>query len=62
MALAAAMALALIYSLGQYLNMPWLDIPAMLPTHGLLQAAGFVLCGLLGWHLSDRNVRGTAGQ
>ncbi len=49
-ALATAMALAVIYAIGQYLGTRWLDIPAMLPTHGLLQAVGFALGGLLGWH------------
>ncbi len=65
MALATAMALALIYAVGQYLGAALLDIPAMLPTHGLLQAAGFALCGLLAWHadaVSDAGTGDEAGE
>jgi hypothetical protein len=51
--LATAMALAVIYAAGRYLGADWLDIPAMLPTHGMLQAVGFALCGLLAWHAEN---------
>jgi hypothetical protein len=45
----AAMMLASIYALGNFLGTPWLDIPTMVWTHGALNAIGFSLCGLLGW-------------
>jgi hypothetical protein len=50
--LATAMGLAVIYTSGQYLGTRWLDIAAMLPTHGVLQAIGFAFCGLLAWHVA----------
>ena len=28
----------------------WIDIPTMIPLHGLANSVGFVLCGLLGWN------------
>jgi YndJ-like protein len=43
------MALALTYSVGEFLQRDWLTIPRMASTHGLLNGAGFVLTGLLGW-------------
>ena len=43
------MALALMYSVGEFLQRDWLTIPRMASTHGLLNGAGFVLTGLLGW-------------
>jgi hypothetical protein len=46
-----AMALAVVYALGNYLGVVWLDIPAMLPLHGAVNAFGFALPGLLAWDL-----------
>jgi hypothetical protein len=43
------MALALTYSLGEFLHRDWLTIPRMASTHGLINGVGFVLSGLLGW-------------
>jgi hypothetical protein len=47
--LATAMALAVVYALGQFLGTAWLDIPLMLPTHGVLNGLGFTLFGLWAW-------------
>ena len=59
--LTTAMGLAVIYASGQYLGTRWLDIAAMLPTHGVLQAIGFALCGLLAWHAAADNRSGERG-
>jgi hypothetical protein len=48
-AVVAAMALSAVYALGEFLRTGWLSIPEMARTHGLLNALGFVLCGLLAW-------------
>lgn len=47
-----AMALAIQYALGQYIGTPALEIGQMAQLHGALNAAGFSLCGLLGWRLA----------
>jgi hypothetical protein len=48
--LALAMTLAAVYALGMFLGTPWLTIPWMLRTHGVLQALGFTLPTLVAWH------------
>ncbi|MFW6125208.1 MAG: YndJ family transporter [Pirellulales bacterium] len=49
--LMAGMALAAVYALGEYRGTAWLDIPAMLPFHGVANALGFALLGLCAWAL-----------
>lgn len=49
-----ALALAVVYAAGEFLQKSFIDIPQMARTHGLLQALGFVLCGLLAWTLERR--------
>lgn len=50
-----AMALALAWAANQYWpEVPALTVPDMVPTHGALNAFGFVLPGLLAWALADR--------
>ena len=44
-----SMLLASIYALGRYLDEVFISIPSMVATHGLANALGFSLCGLLGW-------------
>jgi hypothetical protein len=51
LALLAGMALAALYAVGNYAGARWLDIPLMLRTHGVINACGFALCGLLAWNL-----------
>jgi hypothetical protein len=51
LSLLTAMALAAVYAIGHYLGTQWLDIPAMVPLHGLTNAIGFALCGLLAWSI-----------
>jgi hypothetical protein len=46
---AVAMVLASIYAIGDWLKQDWLVIPRMASTHGVLNALGFSLLGLLGW-------------
>jgi hypothetical protein len=48
-----AMLLAGIYALGRYHGRDWLDIPKMAAMHGLVNALGFSLCGLVGWNLVE---------
>lgn len=45
--LAAAMLLAAVYALGEFTANDWLSISTMVQTHGVLNAFGFVLCGLI---------------
>ncbi len=47
----AAMVLAGIYALGRYNGRDWLDISEMAALHGVMNAVGFSLCGLVGWNL-----------
>lgn len=53
--LVAGMTLAALYALGNCLGTPRLDIPLMIRTHGLINAAGFAAPGLLG-HICWRQV------
>jgi hypothetical protein len=53
--LAVGMALAALYALGNCLGADWLDIPLMIRTHGVINAAGFALPGLLA-HVEARNL------
>jgi hypothetical protein len=45
----AAMVYAGVYALADFLGVVWVAIPQMARTHGVLQAVGFSVCGLLGW-------------
>jgi len=45
----AGMALSVIYAIADLRGIDVLPIPQMARTHGLLNAVGFCLCGLLGW-------------
>jgi hypothetical protein len=47
--LAATMVLALDWALGRVAGLPHLSLAWMAATHGLANALGFALCGLLGW-------------
>jgi hypothetical protein len=53
LSLLAGMGLAMMYSLGNMLRTDWLDIPLMLRTHGVINAFGFALPGLLAWNLNS---------
>ncbi len=48
-ALLLAMALAVTYAAGEYTSRWFLSIPQAAATHGVLNALGFTLCGLLAW-------------
>jgi hypothetical protein len=52
LSLAAAMSLAAVYAIGEFLGQPWLTIPQMIPTHGAFNAMGFAACGIAGLRLS----------
>ena len=43
----AAMGLAAVYAVGEFTELSWLSILAMIQTHGVLNAFGFAFCGLL---------------
>lgn len=55
-AVVVGMALAGVYALGEFLRTGWLSIPEMARSHGILNAFGFVLCGLLARTLEGRRV------
>lgn len=44
-----ALTLVLLYAVGEYFHRDWITIPGMANSHGVLNALGFVLLGLLGW-------------
>lgn len=44
-----AFTLVPLYAIGEYFHRDWITIPAMANSHGVLNALGFVLLGLLGW-------------
>jgi hypothetical protein len=41
------------YAIADYLGSDVLIIPQMARTHGILNAVGFCLCGLLGWLVEE---------
>jgi hypothetical protein len=47
--LVVTMALALDWALGEATGIPHLPLRWMVATHGLCNALGFAVCGLLGW-------------
>jgi YndJ-like protein len=49
----AAMLFAGTYALGKYNGREWLDISEMAALHGVINAVGFSLCGLVGWNLVE---------
>jgi hypothetical protein len=51
----AGMALALWYAFGVWAGVATISLPRMIPTHGTIQALGFVLTGLIGWQLRPRD-------
>jgi hypothetical protein len=50
--LVAPMALALMFALGEVRGRTLVDIQTMAYGHGLVNAFGFALCGLVGWRMS----------
>jgi hypothetical protein len=49
LSVAAGMGIAGIYAVGDWLHREWLVIPQVAQTHGVLNALGFSLSGILGW-------------
>jgi hypothetical protein len=54
---AVAMAYAGVYALADFFGEVWVAIPQMARTHGVINALGFSVCGLLGWTLVERRAR-----
>ena len=54
-AMLVAIALAVTYGMGEYLETSRLTIPQMVQWHGWLNAVGFTFCGLLGWRLAEQS-------
>lgn len=54
LSLLVGMSLAILYGIRYYRPIPWLSIPWMYFTHGLLNSLGFALCGLLGFWWENR--------
>jgi hypothetical protein len=50
--LVATMALACTYALGEFVGAPWVPVEWMARTHGIANAFGFALPGLLAWTLA----------
>lgn len=48
-----AMVYASVYAVADYFGEVWIAIPQMARTHGVLQAVGFSVCGLLGWIVAE---------
>jgi hypothetical protein len=53
-AVIVAMIFASVYALGRYKGITTVTIPLMAQVHGLSNAFGFVLCGLLAWLIEFR--------
>jgi hypothetical protein len=51
-ALTWTMALACVWAVGKYRGTEWIDIPHMVEMHGVANALGFALAGLVGWNLA----------
>ena len=49
--LVIGMLLACVYAIGEFREQFLISIPQMARTHGVINAFGFTLCGLLGWRL-----------
>jgi hypothetical protein len=56
-AVLAGMALSGTYAVADFMGSEALTIPRMASTHGVLNAFGFCLLGLLGWLVAGRGVR-----
>jgi hypothetical protein len=52
--IAAGMILASVWAIGEYPLQAFVNIRRMAAFHGVLNAVGFVLCGLLGWRMERR--------
>jgi hypothetical protein len=51
---AAGMILAVVWAIGEYPLQAFVNIRQMAEFHGVLNAVGFVVCGLLGWSVVSR--------
>jgi hypothetical protein len=58
----AALSLAALYAVGEYFHKDWITVPGMANSHGVLNALGFVLLGLLGWLTELHAVETSNGQ
>ena len=54
LSLLVTMTFAVLYTWGEYRGVAVVDIPGMVETHGIINALGFALCGLLGWEAAMR--------
>jgi len=45
----SGMIFAGMYGVGEYVGKLWISIPQMARTHGIINALGFSLCGIIGW-------------
>jgi hypothetical protein len=54
--LVVTMVLALSWALGHVVDTPYLPLEWMVATHGLANAVGFALCGLLAWQRAKERV------
>lgn len=57
-----AMGLAGTYAVTDYLGKPFLTMPGMASTHGVLNGIGFVLCSMLAFLIEENGVESTASS
>ena len=53
------MVLAGVYGVGELVGAGWVGVHGMVVSHGLLNALGFTLCGILGQLCWERQLRTT---
>lgn len=56
LSLLVSMPLAAVYATGVWLGIPWLDLPTMARTHGVLNVLGFAIPAIVAWSIDRRIV------
>jgi hypothetical protein len=59
---AAGMILAVVWAIGEYPLEAFVNIRQMAEFHGVLNAVGFVVCGLLGWSVASGGYEERSGE
>ena len=56
------MILAVVWAIGEYPLEAFVNIRQMAEFHGVLNAVGFVVCGLLGWSVAKSGYEERSGE
>ncbi len=56
LSLLVSMPLAMAYAFGAFVGTPWLDLPTMARTHGVINVLGFALPAMIAWTLAGRSL------